>query len=207
MKLRARSLRVGSPGATRPRVILVLAMACLLCACGHSPSTQFYLLGIVRASTPAAHFVGSPVQLRAVHIPAVLDRVELVSALPGGRLQIDQFRQWGAPMDDMIRSVLSQDLAERLPAGMVVAAQAPAPPGTRGIVVDVLEFQPEPGGRVVLSAAWTLLGSGPSHPPLYEQRRLEQSSAGASASDHVEAMSQLLGQLADALAQSVRSAL
>src|SRR6185437_2978122 len=99
-------------------------MGLWLCACGRSPSTQFYLLGVVRASPPAAHFVGSPVQLRAVHVPAVLDRVELVSALPGGRLQIDQFRQWGAPMADMIRNVLSQDLTERLPAGMVVPAQA-----------------------------------------------------------------------------------
>jgi hypothetical protein len=183
---------------------LIAALA--LCGCGHSPATQFFLLGPVKAPPPAEHFVGSPVQVRAVHIPGVLDRAELVSSLPGGRLQIDQFRQWGAPMAEMIRNVLSQDLAERLPAGMVVPAQAPAPPGGRGIVVDVLEFQPETGGHVVLEAAWTLLAAGPAHPPLYEQRRLEVT-AGPSASDHVQAMSELLGQLAGALAQSVRSAL
>ncbi|HEY7928692.1 MAG TPA: PqiC family protein [Steroidobacteraceae bacterium] len=187
------------------RAMLLPGTACLLCACAHSPSTQFYLLGIVRTSAPATPFLGSPVQLRAVHIPAVLDRAELVSELPGGRLQIDQFRQWGAPMADMLRSVLSQDLAERLPAGRVISAQAPAPPGTRGIVVDVLELQPEPGDRVVLNAAWTLLGTGPSHPALYEQRRLARP-AGGSASAHVEAMNSLLAQLADAIAQSVRSA-
>lgn len=189
------------------RATLLFGMVCLLCACGHSPSTQFYLLGIVRPSAPATHFVGSPVQLRVVHIPAVLDRAELVSALPGGRLQIDQFRQWGAPMADMIRSVLSQDLAARLPAGMVISPEAPAPPGTRGIVVDVLEFEPEPGGGVVLNAAWTLLGTDASHPPLYEQRRFVQPAAGSSPSDHVEAMNSLLGQLADALSQAVRAAL
>ncbi|HWG76193.1 MAG TPA: PqiC family protein [Steroidobacteraceae bacterium] len=187
--------------------VVGLAGALLLVACGHSPSTQFYLLGAVRASPPLAHFAGSPVQLRAVHIPAVLDRVELVSALPGGRLQIDEFRQWGAPMADMIRNVLSEDLSARLPAGMVAPSQAPAPQGSRGIVVDVLEFQPEADGSVVLNAAWTLLAAGPSHPALSEQRRLQQSGVGASAGDRVEAMSQLLGQLADALAQSVRSAL
>lgn len=188
--------------------VLGLAVTALwLAACGHSPSTQFYSLAAVRASPPIAHFVGNPVQLRAVHIPAVLDRLELVSALPGGRLQIDQFRQWGAPMADMIRSALSQDLTERLPQGMVVPAQAPAPPASRGIVVDVLEFQPEADGSVVLNAAWTLLGAGPSHPPLSEQRRLQVPAVGASASNRVAAMNQLLGELADALAQSVRSAL
>jgi hypothetical protein len=194
--------------ATSLTEVVGLAGAALaLAACGHSPSTQFFLLGAVRASPPATHFVGSPVQLRAVHIPAVLDRVELVGALPGGRLQIDQFRQWGAPMADMIRSVLSQDLTERLPAGMVAPPQAPAPPGARGIVVDVLEFQPEADGSVVLNAGWTLLGAGPSHPPLSEQRRLQLPAVGASASARVQVMNQLLGELADALAQSVRSAL
>lgn len=188
------------------RSIAVLVLLLPLCGCGHSPSTQFFLLRAVRGSPPPEHFVGSAVQVRAVHVPSVLDRDELVSALPGGRLQIDQFRQWGAPMADMIRTVLSQDLAERLPAGMVVPAQAPAPPGSRGIVVDVLEFEPEPGGSVVLDAAWTLLAAGPAHPPLYEQRRLE-AAGGVSASDHVQAMSQLLGQFSAAIAQSVRAAL
>lgn len=208
MSARVMSARTTSARVTSPVGVIALAgTMLLLAACGHSPGTQFYLLGVVRASAPTGHFVGSPVQLRAVHIPAVLDRVELVSALPGGRLQIDQFRQWGAPMADMIRSTLSQDLAERLPAGMVVPAQSPAPPGSRGIVVDVLEFQPEADGSVVLSAAWTLLGAGPSHPPLYEQRRLQQPRVGSSASDRVEAMNRLLGELAEALAQSVRSSL
>ena len=194
--------------ATSPVAVMVLAGTMLsLVACARSPNTQFYLLEAVRPSPPTGHFVASPVQLRAVHIPAVLDRVELVSALPGGRLRIDQFRQWGAPMADMIRSTLSQDLTERLPAGMVVPAQSPAPPGSRGIVVDVLEFQPEADGSVVLNAAWTLPGAGPSHPPLYEQRRLQQHGVGSSASDRVEAMDRLLGELADALAQSVRLSL
>src|SRR6185437_4417599 len=195
---RQATMRAGArtPAAWMPLARVVgLAGALLLVACGHSPSTQFYLLGAVRASPPLAHFAGSPVQLRAVHVPAVLDRVELVSALPGGRLQIDQFRQWGAPMEDMIRNVLSQDLTARLPAGMVAPTQAPAPRGSRGIVVDVLEFQPESGTHVVLNAAWTLLGTGPAHPPRYERRRFERSGVGAEASDRVQAMSELLGRL------------
>lgn len=193
------NVRLIAPGLA----VMVLVMA--LGACGHSPPTRFYLLGVVRASTPVAQYVGPAVQLRAVHIPSVLDRNELVSALPGGRVDIDQFRQWGAPMADMIRGVLSRDLSERLPAGMVVPDQAPAPPHSRGVVVDILEFQPEAGGSVVLQVAWTLLADGPVHPAQYGQRHLERTGVGASASDRVQAMSDLLGQLAGALAQSIRS--
>src|SRR5579871_3069158 len=205
--------------ARTARCVLLAALAALLlAACGHSPRTQFFTLGVVRASQRADQYVDAPaqsvpaqdasahyapVQLRAVHIPEVLDRLELVSSLSGGRLQIDQFSQWGSPMEDMVRSVLSQDLAERLPAGMVIPAQAPAPPDSQGLVVDVQEFEPEADGRVVLDAAWTLLAKGPSR-GLYQQRRFALA-AGSSASEHVQAMSRLLGQLADAVAQSVRS--
>lgn len=204
--------------ARTARCVLLALAALLLAGCGHSPRTQFFTLGVVRASQRADQYVDAPaqgvpaqgaavqdvpVQLRAVHIPEVLDRLELVSSLSGGRLQIDQFSQWGAPMEDMVRSVLSQDLAERLPAGMVIAAQAPAPPDSQGLVVDVQEFEPEADGRVVLDAAWTLLAKGPAR-GLYQQRRFELA-AGGSASEHVQAMSTLLGQLADAVAQSVRS--
>ncbi len=125
----------------------------------------------------------------------------------------------------MIRRTLSEDLAARLPAGTVVPPQAPAPPATRGLVIDVQEFLPEANGQVVLRAAWTVLA-----PPDTQQNSAQQNGAGAptagsaqggdsipdgggsrrwqiqagaGADAQVAAMSRLLGHLAGAIAMQL----
>lgn len=199
---------MNEPPRARPTWCLVrlLALSPLalapLTGCGHSPATQFYTLAAVRPDQPARMFAGSAVQVRAVHIPELLDRLERVSALSAQRLQIDQFQQWGAPLAGMIRRVLTEDLATRLPSGMVLPAQAPGQPGTRGVVVDVQEFGPQPDGGVVLDVGWTLLNGAPGRAPTRGQRRFElPSDPGADA--QVAAMGRLLGQLADTIAASL----
>jgi uncharacterized protein len=136
---------------------LLLPALVLLPGCGRSPTTTFFVLSAVRPDTPRRSVVVESIQLRAVHIPDVLDRTERVSALSGDRLQIHQFQQWAAPLADMIRRVLSEDLAARLPGGTVVPPDAPAPAGTRDLVLDIQEFLPESNGQIVLQATWTLL--------------------------------------------------
>lgn len=191
--------------------LLSLSLLLLLPGCGRSPSTTFFVLSAVRPDTAARSRVVQPIQLRAVHIPGVLDRTERVSE-SGDRLQINQFQQWGAPLADMIRRVVSEDLSARLPAGTVVPPDAPAPPGTRGLVLDVQEFLPQSTGQVALQATWTLLAPTEAEKPKAEassqpadrtvlaagRQRLELS-AGASADSQVGAMSELLGRLADAI--------
>ena len=87
----------------------------------------------------------------------------------------------------------------RLPAGMLVSPGAPAPPNIRRIVVDIDEFQPVAGGRVVLDVSWTLLRGEPAVPGPHAMRRFELPS-GADADAQVAAMSQLVARLADAIA-------
>jgi uncharacterized lipoprotein YmbA len=81
---------------------------------------------------------------------------------------------------------------------MVIAPESPAPPSARGIVIDILTFQPQ-AGEVVLDAAWTLLQGTQSHPVLRRTLRLTAPAAG-SAQQQAAAMSALLGQLADRMA-------
>lgn len=218
----------GSPRATLTRLsacapagVLMLGLSVLvLPACGRSPGTTFFVLSAVRPDARPRSVSIELVQLRAVHIPELLDRTERVSEQSGDRLQINQFQQWGAPLGDMIRRVLSEDLAARLPVGAVVPPNAPAPPGTRGLVVDVQEFLPESNGQVVLQAAWTVLAASGNPPTAAQGTPVRRSQggaqgggsvlaagmrrlalpAGASADAQVRAMSRLLGQLADAIA-------
>jgi uncharacterized lipoprotein YmbA len=197
--------------------LLAMSLAAGLAGCGRSPPTQFFTLAPVRPDRPQRLLVGAPLQVRAVHIPAVLDRPERVVGRSPQRLDILQTQQWGAPLADMIRRVLSEDLAARLPAGMVLMADAPQTPHTRGVVVDIQEFQPDAGGRVVLGAGWVLLGAqggqgdrGQSRgqsaaaATRADQRLRLHIDAGSGADAQVRAMSTLLGRLADAIAASVR---
>jgi len=214
---------------------LVAALTVLAAGCGRSPPTQFFTLAAVRPDTTRRSLAGTPVQVRAVHIPAVLDRPERVVARSRQRLDILETQQWGGPLEDMIRRVLSRDLATRLPAGMVLLANAPAA-GSRGIVIDIQEFQPEADGNVVLDAGWVVLGAttqgssqassggkggalshllggshgqtaaaGQGNQPVERGQRRLRLHSGAGADAQVAAMSTLLGQLADAIVASFKS--
>ena len=195
-----------APVRARPQwaPLLATALTLLVTGCGHSPPTQFFTLAAVRPDTAQRSYAGAPLQVRAVHIPAVLDRPERVVARSPQRLDILETQQWGGPLDDMIRRVLSRDLTTRLPAGMVLLANAPAA-GSRGIVIDIQEFQPETGGNVVLDASWVVIGAGQGNQPITRGQRRLQLHSGAGADAQVAAMSALLGQLADAIVASLKS--
>jgi uncharacterized lipoprotein YmbA len=119
-------------------------------------------------------------------------------------LQISSQDRWAGDLGETIRRVLTQDLESRLPAGKVIAPEAPAPASARGIVVDVLTFQPQ-GGEVVLDADWTLLEGTQSNPVLSRSVHLT-AAATSSAQGQAAAMSTLLGQLADGIAAQISGA-
>ena len=182
------------------RVIPALLLL-TLAACASSPPTRFFALDPTSAAAPAAAS-GAPVKIDAVHIPPALDRNSMVRGESDNQLQISSEDRWAGDLGEMIRRVLTQDLAGRLPGDMVIAPDSPAPPNARGIVIDILTFQPQATGEVVLDADWTLLEGTHSNPVLRRSVHLTGSAA-ASAQGEAAAMSMLLGQLADSIAAEV----
>lgn len=188
----------------RIRLIPMLALLALA-GCASSPPTRFFALDPASAAASpaagAASATGEPVKIDAVHIPPALDRESMVRGESGNELQISSQDRWAGDLGEMIRRVLTQDLGERLPSGMVIAPESPAPPSARGLVVDILTFQPQ-DGEVVLDADWTLLQGTQSNPVM--RRSVHLTAAGASsAQGEAEAMSTLLGQLADGMAAEI----
>src|SRR5579884_756921 len=117
---------------------LVLAAALLLCGCGSSPKTQFFVLDPVDGTHVSE---GKPIQVAAVHIPPDLDRQEIVSEKAPGQLAVDDPNRWGAPFDEMVQRTLTQDLARRMPQQDVIFPNEPAPKDTLKVVVDILAFE------------------------------------------------------------------
>ena len=171
-----------------------------LAACASSPPTRFFALD--PAPGGERHDAVKPVKVDAVHIPPALDRNSMVRGESDNQLQISSQDRWAGDLGEMIRRVLTQDLAGRLPAGMVIAPDSPAPPSARGLVVDILTFQPQATGEVVLDADWTLLEGTQSNPVLRRSVHLTGPAA-PSAQGEAAAMSTLLGQLADSIAGEV----
>ncbi|MGH8290125.1 MAG: PqiC family protein [Steroidobacteraceae bacterium] len=186
------------------RLIPVLALL-TLAACASSPPTRFYALDPVPAGGSPHDVVGTPVKIDAVHIPPALDRNSMVRGENANQLDISSQDRWAGDLGEMIRRVLTQDLAERLPSGKVIAPESPAPANARGIVVDVLTFQPQASGEVVLDADWTLLQGTQSNVVLRRSAHLTAAAA-ASAQGEAAAMSTLLGELADNLATGLEGA-
>ncbi|MCC8400667.1 PqiC family protein [Paraburkholderia sp. MMS20-SJTN17] len=178
-------------------------VAMTLAGCAHSVPTHYVTLNAMPADPPPATAPITPIQLTAVHIPAVLDRLEVVTLTSQNRLTIDENDRWGAPLAQMMRRTLAQDLLTRLPAGSFVDPDAPAPPGTRKLVVTVLDATADTSGMLTLEAEWTLLTGHPDQAPLRQQVRLDSAISGHDAPAQAAALSRVLGDLADRIAASV----
>ncbi len=186
------------------RRLIPVLLGLTLAACASSPPTRFFTLDPVPPAAPAAATADTlvPVKVDAVHVPPALDRDSMVRGESGNQLEISSEDRWAGDLGETIRRVLTQDLQSRLPAGTVIAPQAPAPASARGFVVDILTFQPQAAGEVVLDADWTLLQGAQSSPVLSRSVHLTAAAA-PSAQGQAAAMSALLGELADGMASSL----
>lgn len=188
----------------RAAALLVTAMlAVSIAGCGHSMPTRYVALNATPADAPLSTVSMAPVQLTAVHIPAEFDRPEVVTQIAPNRLSIDDNERWGAPLAQMMRRTLAQDLLARLPAHALVFPDAPAPPGTRTLVVTVLDIRNEASGTLTMQAAWTLLSGQSMNATLSREATLTTQVASRDAPAHAAALSRVLGELADRIAASI----
>ncbi|HEY2021041.1 MAG TPA: PqiC family protein [Paraburkholderia sp.] len=198
---------VRESGPRTARIMMVLACTAVsvatIAGCGHSMPIRYVTLNATPADAPLATTRMQPVQLTAVHIPAELDRPEVVTQISPNRLKIDDSNRWSAPLAQMMRRALAQDLAARLPAGSFVFPDAPAPPGTRTLVVTVLDSQADANGTLSVQVAWTLLSGQPASATLSQQAVLHAQFAGHDADAQAAALSRILGELSDRIAASL----
>ncbi len=186
--------KVSRTPAAKTMPLLLLAV---VLGCASSPPTQFYTLEPVQPQERTLHDSAGPIQVAPVHMPAVLERQEIVTQRGGSQIILSNRHRWAAPLGEMTRRTLTQDLLERLSASQVVLPEQPAPAGTRVVVVDVLQFQSDPTGGVVLQGSWSLLPAGADAPSLTRNIALTEPASAPNYTDQVQAMSRLVGRLAD----------
>lgn len=177
---------------------------CALNGCASSPPVQYFALESV-APQGAAVTPSSPIsiQVAQVHLPPALDRKQMVRHTGPFTLDISDQHRWSAPLDEMVRRVLSEDLMRALPPGSVVLPEEPAPSATRKIVVNIVEFAPDASGTIHFEGTWSLVTADSPGAPQNRSVRLAEPADAKDPADQVKAMSRILDRLATAMAGAV----
>ena len=192
----------------RPYLMTALAALTLLSGCSSGPATRFYTLAPV-AATDAAPQAARPVTLviTDLRLPPYLDRPQIVTRGSDNRLRISEHQQWGGNLRDEMTRLLAENLGRQLPGDRVLAAPThmALQPDYR-IEVDVQRFEREADGSVRLAARWWLT-RGPDGILLASP---EASFTGTSVGEDayealVASMSSVFGELAQAIAHSIRA--
>lgn len=189
--------------ATRSAFRLVAAMAALvmLHSCASSPPTHYVTLNDVPGAVGAVPV--HPVQLTTVHIPAELDRPEVVTQPAPNQLEISETERWAAPLGQLMRLTLARDLQTRLPEGVFVLPDSPAGADTRALVVNLTHIELPSNGALTIDATWTLVTRRPDHIVFTQHATLRAAVMSNDVDAKAAAMSQVLGELADQIADSM----
>jgi uncharacterized lipoprotein YmbA len=174
---------------------------CALSGCASSPPVEYVSLAPIEPHGSRIGSRATHVQVAQVHLPPALDRKQMVRHSGSYTLDISDQHRWSAPLDGMIRQVLSQDLIQVLPPDSVVLPEQPAPSATRKIVVNVLEFAADAAGTIQFNGTWSLLT--PGRPPQSRYVSLSERADAKDTADQVKSMSRILDRLATLIAQAV----
>ncbi len=171
----------------------------VLSGCGSSPRVEYFALEPTEQHGAEVFPIATPLQVAQVHLPPSLDRKQMVRHTGAYTLDISDQHRWSAPLDAMVRQVLSQDLMKLLPPGKLILPEEPAPASTRKIVVNVVEFAADAQGTVRFEGTWSLIVPESGAPPKNRTVRLSEP-AGHDTSSQVKSMSRILERLAAQIA-------
>jgi hypothetical protein len=152
----------------------------------------------------------TPIVIDKVILPGALDRPQLVRRISANQLDIDENDRWPAPLDEIVQRVLAQDLAARMPAGVVVLPGEPIPRGAvRQVFVDVATFEGDLSGHVTLHARWIIetnpANAPSSSPSIADDAYITVDAGSGNAQAIAAAMSQSLADLSERMATALSS--
>jgi uncharacterized lipoprotein YmbA len=193
------------PGATRP-VLAMLSLAILLLGgCGSTPPTRFYVLPPLTDAAPLAPASKREltIGLGPVTLPPYLDRPQIVTRASRVKLDLGEFDQWAASLQDGVVRVLAENLSQLIATERVVLH--PWPRTTvldYQVTVEVIQFDADSRGEVVLAARWQILTANEKELVMRTSRL-----TAAAGSHEYEAMVMAMGRTLDALSREIAATL
>jgi len=195
-------------------VLATAALSVALPACvslRRTPEARFFVLRSLAEPPTAPAAAPALVGLLPVALPGYLERPQLVTWVAPGELRIDEYLRWAEPLDAGFSRTLAANLQAVLPDSRVVRSPWPSSArlGAR-VRVEVQRFGPEASREVVLEGRFAVLpaeGERPlvARPVALKRGPLASGPAGVDAAAGVDAMSELVGDLAREIAAALRS--
>lgn len=130
--------------------LVLLMMACAGCT---SVPVHYYTLATPEGAVePADKLRAIPIDVRVVHMPALLNRSELIVRSGPTEVTLLENERWASPLDDEIRDAVRYELQKRF-------AQVPDSAPWRSltqlaITIDVERIETEPGRYALVEVAW-----------------------------------------------------
>ena len=148
------------------RQIIPILATCLclalLCGCGVTQPARFYILTPVEFGGETA-VPGPALGIGPVDFPAYLDRPEIAHRSGDNQLHFADSDRWAEPLKTTFTRTLAENLSVMLPSDRI--SLYPWSRSTRvdyQISVDVLRFDADASGEVVLVAGWEIINPGDS---------------------------------------------
>jgi len=185
---------------------ILLSVSALLTACASTP-TNFYTLE-AQSRPPVVTGTSSAkktlIGIGPLTLPALLDRKGIVTRAENNTVQIAEFDQWAAPLQNNVIAVLSKNVAALQPDAIVRAY----PWSVYGnvdyrVIIDITRFDTQLGKSANLEASWaimeeknhTIVGNG--------QTKLQQPLNDPSYNSAAQGLSKLLSDLSQQLSMAL----
>ena len=189
---------------------LLLALSLAGCLGKGGTTTRYYLVDPVAFTAPESTAVAPAVDIIDLHIPQYLERFQIATRTGNNGIVYAEYHQWG----ENLRKNLLRTMARNL-SGLLATADVSTPlnrslaaPDYR-LQIHIDQFEQDVDGHVRLKARWQVLDARASQ-AVPESHGLELESAAAIDQGEfgpmVAAMSELYGQLAERIADSIPGA-
>jgi uncharacterized lipoprotein YmbA len=189
-------------------VLATLGVSLLVMSgCTTTPPTRFYVLPALSGTdtTPGVSTAKREITIGVgpVTLPAYLDRPQIVTRASRAKLNLADFDQWAAPLQDSFARVLAENFSMLIPTDRVTLF-----PWSRSMVidyqvtVDVIRFDGGMGNEVVLAARWGIADADGKE-IIMRQSRFQSPAA---PQDH-EATAMAMGRTLEALSREITATL
>jgi uncharacterized protein len=183
--------------------VIGIAVGIALSAC-HSAPTRLYDIDPSAPATRVNAYQAPPLRVDTLSVPASWDRIEILAVSAAGQLQISEFDHWSAPLAQIARLALAEDLDERLPPGTVIYPRLPRSGGALNVNVDILSFNVA-ASQASMQASWLIVPPAGSQSAKRSVASLHTSLTSNEPAAVAHAWSGLIGQLADHIATEAAS--
>lgn len=180
------------------------------CASRASAPTKFYILSPMVAAQPQKQEVTGEkcpsIGIGPVHLPAYLDRPQIVIRISSNELRLAEFDRWAEPLQTNVMGVLADNISRLLcTEDVFIYPWKKSSPIEYQVDIEILRMDGKLNGEVVLVAQWRIINPAIKSIILTKRSRYTESDAGIGYSTLVAAHSRLLGIFSKDIVESIRS--